>query len=191
MTATVIVWGCSSGAGKSWLATALARLAARRGIDVAPFKAQNMSNNARAVEGGEIGTAQFWQARAAGVTPAIDHNPVLLKPESDCASQVVVHGSVRRDLSRQCWRERASALAGAARASFERLARGHALLIVEGAGSPAEINLAEHDYVNLAVARWAAAYGPVRALLVADIDRGGAFAHLLGTWHCLPEDLRP
>jgi len=191
MTATVLVWGCTSGAGKSWIATALLRLAARRGIDAAPFKAQNMSNNARAIEGGEIGTAQYWQARAAGLAPCVDHNPVLLKPEADNASQVVVHGHVRRDLADRPWRDRAATLAQAAHASFERLAARHALLVVEGAGSPAEINLAASDYVNLATARWAAARGPVRALLVADIDRGGAFAHLLGTWQLLPDDLRP
>jgi adenosylcobyric acid synthase len=196
MARTLIVWGCSSGAGKSWLATALCRAAARRGIDVAPFKAQNMSNNARVVPApdgghGEIGTAQYLQARAARVAPSVDMNPVLLKPEHDTGSQVVVHGTVRADLSRTGWIERNATLAAAARESFLRLAAAHALVIVEGAGSPAEINLAPHDFVNLGTARWARDAGPTQALLVADIDRGGAFAHLHGTTLLLPADLRP
>ncbi|HSV70322.1 MAG TPA: cobyric acid synthase [Methylibium sp.] len=196
MTRTLIVWGCTSGAGKSWLTSALCRAARRRGIDVVPFKAQNMSNNARVVPGpdgglGEIGSAQYLQALAAGVPPEVDMNPVLLKPERDTASQVVLHGRADAALSRLPWRERSEHLAQAARASFERLAARHELVIVEGAGSPAEINLAPHDYVNLGVARWAMARGPTRALLVADIDRGGAFAHLHGTTQLLPADLRP
>ncbi len=195
-TRSLIVWGTSSGAGKSWLATALCRLAARRGIDVAPFKAQNMSNNARVVprsdDGapGEIGSAQYFQALAARVPPHTGMNPVLLKPERDTASQVVLDGVVRGDLSRLGWRERSSVLASAARSSFERLAAQHELIVIEGAGSPAEINLADHDYVNLGVARWACAAGPAAALLVSDIDRGGAFAHVHGTWTLLPADLR-
>lgn len=195
MARTLIVWGCSSGAGKSWLTTALCRAARRRGLDAVPFKAQNMSNNARVVPGldgapAEIGTAQYLQALAAGVAPQVDMNPVLLKPERDTASQVIVHGHADVALSRLPWRERSGQLAQAARESFERLQARHALVIVEGAGSPAEINLAEHDYVNLGVARWATARGPTQALLVADIDRGGAFAHLHGTTALLPSDLR-
>ena len=198
----LIVWGTSSGAGKSWLTTALCRSAARRGIDVAPFKAQNMSNNARVVPGvvpcggansgalGEIGSAQYFQALAARVAPHTDMNPVLLKPESDTASQVVLHGVADAALSRLPWRERSAVLAEAARASFERLAAQHQLIIIEGAGSPAEINLAPQDYVNLGAARWALAAGPTAALLVSDIDRGGAFAHCYGTWALLPDDLR-
>ncbi|RPH40744.1 MAG: cobyric acid synthase [Burkholderiales bacterium] len=196
MARTLIVWGCGSGAGKSWLATALCRAAARRGVDVAPFKAQNMSNNARVVptpDGGhgEIGTAQYLQALAARARPTTDMNPVLLKPEHDTASQVVVHGRPDAALSRMGWIERSPRLAVAAREGFERLAAAHELVVVEGAGSPAEINLAPHDYVNLGTARWARQHGPARALLVADIDRGGAFAHLHGTTLLLPDDLRP
>jgi len=196
MARTLVVWGCSSGAGKSWLTTALCRVARRRGIDVAPFKAQNMSNNARVVPGldgghGEIGSAQYLQALAAGVAPGVDHNPVLLKPERDTASQVVLHGRADAALSRLPWRERSGRLAQAARESFDRLAARHALIVVEGAGSPAEINLAADDYVNLGVARWAREQGPARALLVANIDLGGAFAHLHGTHQLLPDDLRP
>ena len=195
MKAALMVWGASSGAGKSLLATALCRWAARQGIDVAPFKAQNMSNNARVVPGadgaaGEIGSAQYFQALAARVAPQVDMNPVLLKPERDTASQVVLQGRVDADLSRQPWRERSPALAAAARASFERLAAAHELLVIEGAGSPAEINLAPQDYVNLGSARWARERGSLRALLVADIDRGGAFAHLYGSWALLPHDLQ-
>src|SRR5262245_42692749 len=136
MKKALMVWGTSSGAGKSLLATALCRWAARRGVNVAPFKAQNMSNNARVVPGleggfGEIGSAQYFQALAARVTPTVDMNPVLLKPERDTASQVVLHGRVDAALSRQPWRERSAALAVAARASFERLAARHDLLVIE------------------------------------------------------------
>lgn len=193
MTASALmVWGASSHAGKSLVATALCRWAARAGLDVAPFKAQNMSNHARVVptaDGGfgEIGSAQYFQALAARVAPSVDMNPVLLKPESDTASQVVVHGRVDAALSRQPWRTRAPALAQHAQASYARLAARHALVVIEGAGSPAEINLAEDDYVNLHAMRWSGA----QALLVVDIDRGGAFAHAFGTWALLPDDLRP
>ena len=195
MARCVMVWGTTSGAGKSWLATALCRVAARRGIDVAPFKAQNMSNNARVVPGpdggfGEIGSAQYFQALAAGVQPGIDMNPVLLKPERDTASQVVLQGRVDAALSRMGWRERSDRLASAARESFQRLAAAHELIVIEGAGSPAEINLADHDYVNLGTARWAREAGGLQSMLVTDIDRGGAFAHLYGTWAMLPDDLR-
>ena len=195
MTRSLIIWGTSSGAGKSWLTTALCRVAARRGIDVVPFKAQNMSNNARVVprlDGslGEIGSAQYFQALAARVSPMTLMNPVLLKPERDTASQVVVDGIADAALSRLPWRERSVLLAEHARAGFEQLAAQHELIVIEGAGSPAEINLAPQDYVNLGVARWAQAAGPTAALLVTDIDRGGAFAHVHGTWSLLPDDLR-
>ena len=195
MTRFVMVWGTSSGAGKSWLATALCRSAARRGTAVRPFKAQNMSNNARVVAGldgfgAEIGAAQYFQALAAGVEPTVDMNPVLLKPERDTASQVVVHGRVDAALGRLGWRERSATLAVAARASLQRLAGTCDLVILEGAGSPAEINLAPQDYVNLGAARQARELGDLHSLLVTDIDRGGAFAHLFGTWSLLPDDLR-
>jgi len=195
MTRFVMVWGTSSGAGKSWLATALCRSAARRGTRVVPFKAQNMSNNARVVAGldglgAEIGAAQYFQALAAGVEPGVDMNPVLLKPERDTASQVVVHGRVDAALGRQGWRERSAVLATAARESLQRLAGTCDLVVIEGAGSPAEINLAPQDYVNLGTARQARELGTFDSLLVTDIDRGGAFAHLYGTWALLPADLR-
>jgi adenosylcobyric acid synthase len=180
----LMVLGCTSSAGKSLLVTALARWFARQGVDVAPFKAQNMSNNARVVDGGEIGVAQWLQARAAGVVPATDHNPVLLKPEGDTRSQVVVAGRARPDLAEVPWRERGPHLWPAVRAALDRLRAAHELVLLEGAGSPAEINLP--DLVN----NRALAEAGAAALLVADIDRGGAFAHLYGTWALVPAATR-
>lgn len=180
----LMVLGCTSGAGKSLLVTALARWFARRGVDVAPFKAQNMSNNARVVAGGEIGVAQWLQARAARVEPSVDMNPVLLKPEADTRSQVVVSGRARHDLTDMPWRERGPHLWPSMEASLQRLLGRHQLVLIEGAGSPAEINLP--DLVNNRVVEAADA----SALLVADIDRGGAFAHVYGTWSLVPETTR-
>jgi adenosylcobyric acid synthase len=182
----VMVQGCSSSAGKSLIATALCRAFRRRGLDVAPFKAQNMSNNARVVSGGEIGVAQYLQALAAGVEPDVRMNPVLVKPEGDTRSQVVVLGQPDLELSRRPWRERRGALWPVAAEALRSLAADHDLLVLEGAGSPAEINLRDTDLANMRTAKLADA----RVLLVADIDRGGAFAHLYGTWALLPEDER-
>ena len=192
MTArAVMVLGTTSGAGKSWLATALCRWYARQGLKVAPFKAQNMSNNARVVPGldgraGEIGSAQYFQALAAGRSPDVRMNPVLLKPERDTASQVVVMGQVRPDLAAVPWRERSEALWPFARAGLHALMAEHDVVVIEGAGSPAEINLHASDYVNMRTAREVEA----ACLLVTDIDRGGAFAHLYGTHQLLPADER-
>jgi adenosylcobyric acid synthase len=181
MTArALMVQGTSSGAGKSLLTTALARLLHRRGIDVVPFKAQNMSNNARVVAGGEIGTAQYLQALAAGVEPDVRMNPILVKPEGDTRSQVVILGKPDLEVSRLAWRERTS-LWPHAKAALESLRHDHELVLLEGAGSPAEINLRDTDLANMRSAELADA----RVLLVADIDRGGAFAHLYGTWSLL------
>jgi adenosylcobyric acid synthase len=183
----LMVQGTSSWAGKSLLTTALARLAARRGIAVAPFKAQNMSNNARVVEGGgEIGAAQWLQARAARVEPDVRMNPVLVKPEADARSQVVVLGRPDLGLSRRAWRERPASLWPVIVDALRSLAEEHELLLIEGAGSPAEINLQRTDLANMRVARLADA----RVVLVADIERGGAFAHLYGTWSLLDADDR-
>ena len=182
----VMVWGTSSGAGKSWLATALCRYYARRGWRVAPFKAQNMSNNARVVAGGEMGAAQYFQALAAGVEPDVRMNPVLLKPEADTRSQVVVWGQVDAALSAMPWRQRSAALWPRVQAALDELRARHQVVVIEGAGSPAEINLQPSDIVNLRVA----AHADARCLLVSDIDRGGAFAHLYGTWALLPPDQR-
>ncbi|MBL8277518.1 MAG: cobyric acid synthase [Pelomonas sp.] len=186
-----MVLGTTSGAGKSWLATALCRWYARQGLKVAPFKAQNMSNNARVVPGlneglGEIGSAQYFQALAARRVPEVRMNPVLLKPEADTQSQVVVLGEVDETLSRMPWRERSALLRPRARAALHELLRENDVVVIEGAGSPAEINLAPSDYVNLGTARDARA----ACLLVTDIDRGGAFAHLYGTHQLMPEDVR-
>ena len=182
----LMVAGTSSWAGKSVVTTALCAAFARRGVAVAPFKAQNMSNNARVVVGGEIGAAQYFQALAAGVTPRVVHNPVLLKPEAETRSQVVVLGSVDRRLTQMPWRERAPHLWEVVRDSYDRLAAEAELVIIEGAGSPAEINLADVDLANLRIGRHAGA--PM--VLVCDIDRGGAFAHLYGTWALLGDSDR-
>jgi len=188
MTArAVMVLGTTSGAGKSWLTTSLCRWYARQGLKVAPFKAQNMSNNARVVprpDGGlgEIGSAQYFQALAARTVPDVRMNPVLLKPESDTASQVVVMGQVRRDYSSMPWRSRSDVLWPHAQAALNDLMQQHDVVVIEGAGSPAEINLHDNDFVNMRTALAVQA----ACLLVTDIDRGGAFAHLFGTHQLLP-----
>jgi adenosylcobyric acid synthase len=192
MTAVcVMVLGTTSGAGKSWLTTALCRHYARQGLKVAPFKAQNMSNNARVVAGaaggqGEIGSAQYFQALAARAEPEVRMNPLLLKPEAETRSQVVLMGEVSRELSDMPWRGRSEKVWPAITAALDALRAENDVVVIEGAGSPAEINLHASDIVNMRVARHAQA----RCLLVTDIDRGGAFAHLYGTWALLPEDER-
>jgi adenosylcobyric acid synthase len=183
MTArAVMVCGTTSGAGKSFLATALARWYARQGFKVAPFKAQNMSNNARVAAGGEMGSAQYFQALAARAVPDVRMNPVLLKPEADTQSQVIVLGERRDDLSRMEWHTRARHVWPIIRASLDELMAQHDVLVIEGAGSPAEINLMDSDVVNMRIAEAAGA----ATLLICDIDRGGAFAHLYGTVQLLP-----
>ncbi|RIH86276.1 cobyric acid synthase [Calidithermus roseus] len=185
MAKALMVQGCTSGAGKSFLVTALCRAYARRGLRVAPFKAQNMSNNARVVKGGEMGSAQYFQALAAGVEPEVRMNPVLIKPEADTKSQVVLLGRPDLELSRLPWAERKERLWPVVREALHSLLEDFDLLVLEGAGSPAEINLKHADIVNMRVAKEAGA----RVLLVADIDRGGAFAHLYGTYALLePEE---
>ncbi len=178
MTA-LMVQGCTSWAGKSLLTTVLCRWLADLGVDVAPFKGQNMANNARVTPEGEIGVAQWLQARAARVAPSVRHNPVLLKPEAETRSQVVVDGHVRPDLTTMTWRDRAPHLWPPIRAALHGLLEQHEVVVIEGAGSPAEINLP--DVVN----RRVAAEADAAVLLVADVDRGGAFAHLYGTWALL------
>jgi adenosylcobyric acid synthase len=187
----VMVLGTSSGAGKSWLTAALCRWYAQRGLRVAPFKAQNMSNNARVVPAadgrfGEIGSAQYHQALAARVQPDVFMNPVLLKPEADTRSQVVLLGEVDAQLAATPWRERSAKVWPVVAQALDRLRAGNDVVVIEGAGSPAEINLHDSDFVNMRVALHADA----RCLLVADIDRGGAFAHLYGTWALLPQEER-
>jgi adenosylcobyric acid synthase len=182
----LMVQGTSSWAGKSLIATALCRHFARRGVRVAPFKAQNMSNNARVVAGGEIGSAQYLQALAAGVEPDVRMNPVLVKPEADTRSQVVVNGVADPELSARPWRRRAEALWPVAAESLRSLLDEYELVVLEGAGSPAEINLADCDMTNLRSAEAADA----AVLMVCDVDRGGAFAHLYGTWALLEPEQR-
>jgi adenosylcobyric acid synthase len=182
----LMVQGASSSAGKSLVTTALARALRRRGIDVAPFKAQNMSNNARVVAGGEIGAAQYLQALAAGVEPDVRMNPILVKPEGDNQSQVVVLGKPDLELSRLPWRDRGPQLWPVIEDSLQSLRSEHEFLLLEGAGSPAEINLRDTDLTNMRTAKAVGA----RVLVVADIDRGGAFAHLYGTWALVREDER-
>jgi adenosylcobyric acid synthase len=180
-----MVLGTTSGAGKSWLATALCRWYARQGLKVAPFKAQNMSNHARVVAAasgaGEIGSAQYFQALAARATPEVRMNPVLLKPEANSGSQVVLLGQVSPELTNMPWRDRSETLWPFITESLDALRAENDVVVIEGAGSPAEINLMDRDIVNLRVARHANA----RCLLITDIDRGGAFAHLYGTWALL------
>jgi len=187
----VMVLGTTSGAGKSWLTTALCRYYSNLGLKVAPFKAQNMSNNARVVPGpagvmGEIGSAQYFQALAARAEPEVRMNPLLLKPEADTHSQVVLMGQVSAELTAMPWRGRSEKVWPHIAAALDALRAENDVVVIEGAGSPAEINLHASDIVNMRVARHAQA----RCLLVSDIDRGGAFAHLYGTWALLPEDER-
>jgi adenosylcobyric acid synthase len=177
----VMVLGTTSGAGKSLLATALCRWYANQGLKVAPFKAQNMSNNARVVGGGEIGSAQYFQALAARAEPEVRMNPLLLKPESDTRSQVVLLGQVDQALTEQPWRGRSASVWPVLAQSLDALRADNDVVVIEGAGSPAEINLKDSDVVNMRVALHADA----SCLLVTDIDRGGAFAHLYGTWALL------
>lgn len=187
MPASVLmVQGASSSVGKSWLVTALCRIYARRGLRVAPFKAQNMSNNAAVcADGAEIGRAQAVQALAAGIEATADMNPVLLKPEADSRSQVIVQGRFWRTLSAGVFYRHKRELWTVVTNAFDRLRAQYDLVIIEGAGSPAELNLQAGDIVNMAVARYAQA--PV--LLIGDIDRGGVFAQLLGTlWLLSPEE---
>ena len=179
--AALMILGTASNVGKSWLCTGLCRLLARRGYRVAPFKAQNMSNNAAPAIGpngyGEIGRAQAVQAEAAGLAPHVDMNPVLLKPTGMIGSQVVVLGEAVGHLKAREYRAQRARWWAAVTGAYGRLAASHDVIVIEGAGSPAEFNLRDGDIVNMAMAHHAEA----NALLVGDIDRGGVFASLMGT----------
>lgn len=177
--AAIMFQGTSSDVGKSLLTTALCRILHQDGLKVAPFKSQNMSLNAYVtLDGKEIGRAQGMQAEACAIVATTDMNPILLKPSRDMAAQVVVHGEIYRELDARAYRERYLPVAeGIVREALNRLLAEYDAVIIEGAGSPAEINLKDKDIVNMRVAEWAQA--PV--ILVADIDRGGAFASIVGT----------
>jgi adenosylcobyric acid synthase len=181
---TLMIQGCTSDAGKSTLTAALCRLLVRRSVKVAPFKPQNMALNSAVTEdGGEIGRAQAVQAVACGLAAHTDMNPVLLKPSSDCRAQVIIHGKSIGNLDAVDYHEYKSTAKRAVFESWGRLAANYDWVIVEGAGSPAEVNLRQGDIANMGFAEEADC--PV--WLVADIDRGGVFAHFVGTLACLSE----
>ena len=183
MARAIMIQGAGSNVGKSLVVAGLARAYTRRGLSVAPFKPQNMSNNAAVTaDGGEIGRAQALQARAAGLAPIVDMNPVLLKPESETGAQVIVQGQRFGTLKAREYGQAKAALMPKVLESFHRLALGRDLVLVEGAGSPAEINLRAGDIANMGFAE--AADLPV--VLLGDIDRGGVIAQLVGTHAVLP-----
>lgn len=181
---TLMVQGTTSDAGKSILVAAICRIFKNHGYNVAPFKPQNMAlNSAVTQDGGEIGRAQAVQAMAAGIEPTTDMNPVLLKPNSDTGAQVIVNGKVVANMDAKYYHNHKPKLLQAVLDSHSRLVNKFDYVIVEGAGSPAEINLRDRDIANMGFAE--AADCPV--IIVADIDRGGVFAHLTGTLDCLSE----
>ncbi|MEJ5919627.1 cobyric acid synthase [Corynebacterium sp. H78] len=174
----VLVAGCTSDAGKSVIVAGLCRLLARRGLRVAPFKAQNMSNNCAVTpDGGEIGRAQALQALACGLEPHVDFNPVLLKPGSDYTSQVVVRGHVSGHVSAMTYRRRRKELRGIVAETLQDLRERYDVVVCEGAGSPAEVNLRDSDIANMGLAEMA----DIPVVVVGDIDRGGVLAHFVGT----------
>lgn len=187
MAKAIMIQGAGSNVGKSMLVAGLCRAALRRGLSVAPFKPQNMSNNAAVTaDGGEIGRAQALQARACGLQPHTNMNPVLLKPETDVGAQVIVQGQMFATMKAREYGTRKADLIPRVMDSYHALAADHDLILIEGAGSPAEINLRTGDIANMGFAE--AANCPV--ILVGDIDRGGVIAQLVGTDVILPPDDR-
>ncbi len=187
LTPAIMVVGTTSNAGKSVLAAGLCRYFARTGLSVAPFKAQNMSLNSFVTpEGGEMGRAQVVQAQAAGLPPHTDMNPVLLKPMGDAGSQVIVNGQPIGNFPARDYYEKKRDMKNAAHRAYDRLAGKHDLVVLEGAGSPTEINLMAEDFDNMAMAEHAGA----KVILVADIDRGGVFATIYGTIQLLSPHYR-
>ena len=179
--------GTSSDSGKSVLAAAFCRILMQRGFSVAPFKAQNMALNSGVTpEGHEMGRAQIVQAEAAGIVPHADMNPVLLKPTSEMGSQVIVQGVARGNMDAAAYYENKKLLWPAVTGSFDRLSSQYDVIVLEGAGSPVEVNLKQNDIVNMAMAE----YADASVVLVADIDRGGVFASIVGTVELLDESER-
>ncbi len=178
------VFGTGSDVGKSWLTAGICRLFQQAGVDVAPYKAQNMSNNAGVTpEGLEMGRAQIVQAHACELTPHVDMNPLLLKPNTDTGAQVVALGRVLGRMSaRQYFTEDRTGRRALVEGALDRLMEAHALVVAEGAGSCAEVNLRERDIVNMSIAH----HGDGRVLLVADIHKGGVFGQIVGTLACMP-----
>jgi adenosylcobyric acid synthase len=182
-----MVQGTTSDAGKSTLVAGLCRVLHRRGVRVAPFKPQNMAlNSAVTAEGGEIGRAQALQAQAAGIAPHTDMNPVLIKPNSDTGAQVIIQGKACFEMDARAYHEYKPRALAAVLESYARLRARYDCVLVEGAGSPAEVNLRDRDIANMGFAE--AVDCPV--ILIADIDRGGVFAHIVGTLDCLSESER-
>jgi len=183
-TPTLMIQGTTSDAGKSTLVAGLCRVLFRRGISVAPFKPQNMAlNSAVTNDGGEIGRAQAVQAQASGIPPHSDMNPVLIKPSSDTNAQIIIHGRARQSMNAANYHQYKTTAMPAVLESYQRLARQYDVILVEGAGSPAEINLRDRDIANMGFAEKVDC--PV--LIIADIDKGGVFAHLTGTVNLLSE----
>ncbi|BAX55102.1 Cobyric acid synthase [Photobacterium damselae subsp. piscicida] len=179
-----MVQGTTSDAGKSVLVAGLCRVLARKGIAVAPFKSQNMAlNSAVTQDGGEIGRAQAVQAQACRIEPTVDMNPVLLKPNTDIGAQVIVQGKALADMDAVGYHNYKKVVMGPIMDSFAKLQAQYQTVVIEGAGSPAEINLRENDVANMGFAEKA----DVPVIIIADIDRGGVFAHLYGTLALLSE----
>lgn len=180
----IAVFGTGSDVGKSIVTTALCRYFFKQGYRVAPYKAQNMSNNSGITpEGLEMGRAQIVQAEAAGIAPHVDMNPILLKPTSDVGSQVILLGNVYENSTAADYHKKKETLFNEAAAALDRLRQDNDIVVMEGAGSCAEVNLMPHDIVNFRMAD----YADAQVVLVADIHRGGVFGQLVGTMECLPE----
>ena len=177
-TPTIMFQGTGSSVGKSIIVAGLCRLFTKKGISVAPFKPQNMSNNAAATyDGGEIGRAQAFQAIAAKMEPSILNNPILLKPQSEKGSQLIINGKYTKSVSAHEYQKLKSSLMPYVEDAYNNLAQNHELILVEGAGSPAEINLRSGDIANMGFASKLS----IPTVIIGDIDRGGVIASLVGT----------
>lgn len=183
----ILVLGTSSGAGKTTFCAMLCRYLFRNGLDPVPFKGLNLSLNSYATrDGGEIGIGQAFQAWSAGLEPETDMNPVLLKPCGGGVTQLVLNGRPAQDVSSSAPMDRAGAMDEAVKA-FSRLSKEHGFVVCEGSGSPVELNIMDGDIANVGLMRRLG----VPAILVGDIERGGVFAAIYGTWRLLPDDVRP